>query len=303
MGCVLAVGACSRGVLSTVLDLPPEAPAPVDSVSIIDPAMAALFRGPLFTVADTVRPPIEAFLDPDTVIALLPRDHAGNIDWMGALQEGIISPRATAPGEEPDYPNPDPFEFKYDFFLEGPDTLLNAFFPHSAHTQWVDCQQCHARIFPYRNTPVTMGEIFQGKYCGECHGKVAFPVLTACERCHVNLALPPDRAQPELIGTITMQRAETARDSATIAADTRQFVTGTLPPAQFPHWVHRIRYQCKVCHMAIFEPQAGSNTITMSDINAGGACGTCHNGLTAFAAGFGECQRCHVPQASTTGRQ
>ena len=48
-------------------------------------------------------------------------------------------------------------------------------------------------------------------------------------------------------------------------------------------------------HSRTFEPEAGANAITMADINAGQSCGRCHNGTTAFAAGFGACQRCHKP--------
>jgi c(7)-type cytochrome triheme protein len=31
---------------------------------------------------------------------------------------------------------------------------------------------------------MTMVGIAEGKWCGRCHGKVAFP-LTDCQRCHV----------------------------------------------------------------------------------------------------------------------
>ena len=137
-----------------------------------------------------------------------------------------------------------------------------------------------------------MGDIFQGQYCGECHGKVAFPVLTGCERCHRRMVMPADRAQGEFVGTLTLQRPS---DAAGAAAGLR--VDG-LPPAVFPHWVHRIRYRCKACHMELFEPRNGANRITMQQIAAGAACGRCHNGTAAFAATIGTCQRCHVPSDS-----
>jgi len=295
--CILVVG-CSRRVASSILGLPP----PQDTVELnefdesADPAPQALMQ--LLLSEDTVRPAIERWLDPDTVRALLPRDHAGNIDWMAALDSGVIKPRS-AISDTVAVLTGDQFEFGYDFFLPGPDTTLHAYFPHSSHTQWVDCKQCHARIFPFRNLQITMGEIFQGKYCGECHGKVAFPVTTDCERCHVNMPpMPAGRAQPELLGTFRLPRRlhnqdETPSDST---VSQREFRTASLPAAQFPHWVHRIRYRCKVCHMDIFEPRAGSNRITMQDIGAGKACGQCHNGAVAFDSGFDNCQRCHVPE-------
>jgi c(7)-type cytochrome triheme protein len=282
---------------SVILDLPPPDTTGTGNTQPTSPTVVV--AAPLVLAQDTVRPPIEQLLDADTVRALLPRDAAGNIDWMAALRSGVINPRSRLPGDTSS-PRPSSFEFAFDFFFPGPDTLLKAFFPHSAHTQWVDCAQCHPRIFPYRNTPVSMGEIFQGKFCGECHGKVAYPVLTGCERCHVNLNMPPNRAQPDLIGTITMQRiAAPVTDADSLSGGV--FQTDALPVARFPHWVHRIRFRCKVCHMKIFEPRVGSNEITMKSIGDGEHCGNCHNGRTAFAAGFGNCQRCHVADAAGAG--
>ena len=147
-----------------------------------------------------------------------------------------------------------------------------------------------------------MADVFQGKFCGECHGKVAFSVLSGCERCHTKLALPPNRAKPELIGTITLARSGIIDTTTRAPGDTVARAPGgvsvaSLPAARFPHWVHRIRYACKACHMELFEPKAGANRITMSDINKGQFCGACHDGKSAFRAGFGTCDRCHVPAA------
>ena len=150
---------------------------------------------------------------------------------------------------------------------------------------------------------LSVADVFAGKYCGECHGKVAYPVMTGCERCHTGLVQPPDRAQPELIGTVTMRRAneilaergDTTADttSASIAGNAAGVRTDGFPRAQFPHWVHRIRYRCKTCHMGIFEPRAGTNVVTMTDIAKGEACGQCHDGSTAFAPDLPTCERCH----------
>jgi c(7)-type cytochrome triheme protein len=60
----------------------------------------------------------------------------------------------------------------------------------------------------------------------------------------------------------------------------------------FPHWFHRIRYRCSVCHEKIFTLKAGSNDITMSDISIEHKmCGVCHDGSIAWEAL--ECDRCH----------
>ncbi|MFQ5571885.1 MAG: c(7)-type cytochrome triheme domain-containing protein, partial [Rhodothermales bacterium] len=164
---------------------------------------------------------------------------------------------------------------------------------------------CHPRIFRYRGTEIKMADVLQGNYCGECHGKVAFPPPTACERCHVDLPQAPNRAQPLLLGTIQMKRvALTGEDDSTLVAlpaggdslNTQDvlYSTASLPRATFPHWVHRIRFKCKVCHTEIFEPEAGANEVTMKDIGAGKFCGRCHNDKVAFGAGFSACDRCHI---------
>lgn len=65
------------------------------------------------------------------------------------------------------------------------------------------------------------------------------------------------------------------------------------PVAVFPHWFHRIRYKCYVCHPAIFEMKAGADEVTMDAILAGKFCGTCHNDKIAWGIGFNTCGRCH----------
>ena len=244
------------------------------------------------------RPPIEFTLDPDSAIKLLPRDNAGNIDWVAALWLGTIRPRGALPGR----PAPDSagFQFDFNFNYAGANSIFDAFFPHSTHTRLLSCNTCHARIFPYRGTPVKMADVLTGKYCGECHGKVAFPVMTACERCHVRLSkLSPNRAKPELLGTLTLVRA--TPDSATgtaVGGNAAGVSLEALPLARFPHWVHRARYLCKTCHMELFVPKAGANRITKQMISSGKSCGACHDGRSAFSAGFGSCDRCHVPLGS-----
>ena len=73
----------------------------------------------------------------------------------------------------------------------------------------------------------------------------------------------------------------------------KQVGTDDVPPALFPHFLHRIQFKCSVCHDAIVEMKAGANPITMDTIQAGKYCGACHNGKTAFQATFESCPRCH----------
>jgi len=63
-------------------------------------------------------------------------------------------------------------------------------------------------------------------------------------------------------------------------------------PAVFPHWFHRIRFRCKVCHSELgFTMRAGADDITMSDIINGKYCGMCHNSQIAW--GLDRCDLCH----------
>ena len=68
-----------------------------------------------------------------------------------------------------------------------------------------------------------------------------------------------------------------------------------IPPAVFPHFLHRMQFKCHVCHDAIVEMKAGANPITMDAIQDGKFCGVCHNGKTAFQSTFEACPRCHRP--------
>ena len=63
-------------------------------------------------------------------------------------------------------------------------------------------------------------------------------------------------------------------------------------PVIYPHWFHRIRFRCKVCHSELgFEMRAGANDVTMAEIIDGKFCGMCHNGVIAWSPEH--CDRCH----------
>ena len=63
-------------------------------------------------------------------------------------------------------------------------------------------------------------------------------------------------------------------------------------PVIFPHWFHRIRFRCKVCHSELgFKMRAGANDVLMSDIVDGKFCGMCHNDKVAWGAA--NCDLCH----------
>lgn len=65
-----------------------------------------------------------------------------------------------------------------------------------------------------------------------------------------------------------------------------------MRPAIFPHWFHRVRFACKVCHADLgFKFKAGGNDINMLKIFDGQFCGACHNGEIAW--GVENCVLCH----------
>lgn len=65
-----------------------------------------------------------------------------------------------------------------------------------------------------------------------------------------------------------------------------------MRPVVFPHWFHRIRFRCKVCHYELgFKMRAGSNDVRMDDLINGKFCGACHNGEIAWAVD--KCDLCH----------
>lgn len=71
-----------------------------------------------------------------------------------------------------------------------------------------------------------------------------------------------------------------------------------MRPVVFPHWFHRIRFRCKVCHADLgFKLKAGGNEITMAKIIEGQYCGACHNGEIAWS--IENCDVCHSGQPGT----
>jgi c(7)-type cytochrome triheme protein len=64
------------------------------------------------------------------------------------------------------------------------------------------------------------------------------------------------------------------------------------PPVIFPHWFHRIRFRCNVCHTELdFEMRVGANNINMDALQQGKYCGACHNNEIAW--GLQNCIMCH----------
>lgn len=127
------------------------------------------------------RPEIESATTWEQVEEMLPKDYKKKTDWVAAVEQGMVRPRS---GMDPttEYVK----AFKYDFIMPAEEPKNEAYFPHSAHTAWLSCKNCHMTIFPYKRNPATMKEMRGGASCGACHGKdnVAFS-LSNCKRCHL----------------------------------------------------------------------------------------------------------------------
>ena len=129
---------------------------------------------------DPASPAIELLQEPGDALSLLPPDSVGNqVAWIQALREGYIEPRTNI------FPETEIRVLDLDIVMERTGELPMVRFPHAPHTEWLDCENCHDRIFVEKvdANPINMLAILNGEYCGVCHGAVAFP-LTECNRCH-----------------------------------------------------------------------------------------------------------------------
>lgn len=127
----------------------------------------------------------------DEAVAGLPKDANGFPDWMRALRNGSIRPRT---GLTPDAGMS---VFDLDVIMKNTREMPWVRFPHAAHTLWLDCSNCHPQPFEPRAgaTPITMADIFRGKYCGMCHDRVAFVTFFSCQRCHSEPQSAPPAAR------------------------------------------------------------------------------------------------------------
>lgn len=125
-------------------------------------------------------PSMQLLQEPSEALAILPPDAVGNqVDWVEALSEEYISPRTNL------YPSTEIRVLNLDIIMGNTGEMAMVRFPHKPHTEWLDCSNCHDKIFIEKvdANEINMFEILRGNYCGQCHGAVSFP-LTECKRCH-----------------------------------------------------------------------------------------------------------------------
>ena len=130
-------------------------------------------------VHDPENPAISALQEPSEAMSAFPLDRRGGVDWVKAIGLGIIEPRADLRGES------QMAVLDMDILMKNTGQMPWVKFPHSAHTQWLACSNCHPAIFEQREgaNDINMDSILAGEFCGRCHDKVAFALWT-CERCH-----------------------------------------------------------------------------------------------------------------------
>ncbi|MFQ5564149.1 MAG: c(7)-type cytochrome triheme domain-containing protein [Parvularculaceae bacterium] len=120
--------------------------------------------------------------EPAEALSALPRAEqpGGNhVNWVAALEDGTITPRAKI------QPSTEIRVLDKEIIMPNTSGMPKVVFPHRQHTEWLDCSNCHDKIFKAKAGANDFGmlEILQGDYCGQCHGAVSFP-LTQCLRCH-----------------------------------------------------------------------------------------------------------------------
>lgn len=145
------------------------------------PTHAGAAFAPLATdgIHDPTSPANGVLQEPVEALGNLPTDRNGNPDWVTSLREGNIDPRMKLDGSG---------RMKVvdlDIEMKNTASMPHVSFSHQVHTEWLTCNNCHSRIFlpQVGGNLVTMAKILEGRYCGVCHGSVAFTPLE-CDRCH-----------------------------------------------------------------------------------------------------------------------
>lgn len=175
-----ALGAAFAG-LKAAPNVPPveDAPAVISETQVpeLHPARAALERNRIY---DESNPDFLRLQRIDDATRHMKRDVIGFPDWMAALRSGAIVPWAgLSPTDKMNV-------LDLDITMKNTKEMPYVRFPHLSHTAWLDCSNCHPVPFIPKAgaNPVSMSEIFRGRYCGMCHDRVAFITFFACERCH-----------------------------------------------------------------------------------------------------------------------
>jgi len=114
-----------------------------------------------------------------------PRSRGGNkVDWLKAEEAGLVTLKNHLEGVTI---KRRPLKIPVDSDIATREIKMpNIIFSHEKHAVWNGCELCHPELFGVEKgvTVYTMQEIFDRKFCGACHGSVAF-VTTDCQLCHM----------------------------------------------------------------------------------------------------------------------
>ncbi len=115
--------------------------------------------------------------------AHFPKSYYG-VNWEEAESAKLIHPIDFLEGVSIKRP---PMQSRKDFSMKaGYSWVKPILFSHEKHSIWNGCEVCHPDIFPTAKRGSARYSMFAnigGRYCGACHGKVAFP-LNNCSMCH-----------------------------------------------------------------------------------------------------------------------
>ena len=118
-----------------------------------------------------------------------PRSRFGNkVDWLKAEETGQIKLKDQLEGISIKRKALSiPADEQIKAAVQGMPDII---FSHSKHAVWNGCELCHPDIFGVKkgSTVYAMQDIFEGRFCGACHGKVAFSNMD-CQLCHTKEVL------------------------------------------------------------------------------------------------------------------
>lgn len=142
---------------------------------------------------DPANPALESLKDPSQVLQpLVPAKNGNFVNWSRSLEKGLIHPRYDAQDA-----SQQPMPMDLDIVIKVKGSAPDVLFPHKAHLQWLECNNCHPVLFEPKKgaNQSSMALILKGESCGKCHGSVAFPINN-CDRCHSQLKASMPQSAP-----------------------------------------------------------------------------------------------------------